>query len=744
MLESTALDRLADLAGIDAEYRDAWGAVRRVPSATKQSLLAAMGFDVSSPDGVTTAIGKIEEEGWRACLPPVLVVQRRRRGAPVVPIVLPATHGGATFEWTLQEEMGPLRSGTARFMDLPLDDSRRVDGLTMERRLLQLPEGLPLGYHTFRVAMRPEAESAGAEDQGSTTLIVAPSRCYFPSALARDDKAWGVSVQLYALRSRRNWGIGDFTDLGQFVAFCDGLGAGAVGLNPLHALFPGRPANASPYGPSSRLFLDVLYIDVEDAPEFAICAAAQARVGDPRFQETLHDLRQAPMVDYPRVAEVKLVVLELLYGTFREMRLGEGRAGMESERGAEFRRFQRHGGQPLERFGVFEALSEHFGWSVAWRDWPEPYRDPDSPEVAAFADKNRDRVEYFHYLQWLADSQLRAVVERARSSGMIVGLYHDLALGSAGDGGEAWARQDIFTRGVAVGAPPDAWNNRGQNWGMPPPNPMAMRAEAYATLSGVLRANMSHGGALRIDHVMCLARLFWIPTNADPEAGAYVRYPLDEVLAVLCLESQRQRCVVIGEDLGTVPKGFRARMRRAAILSYRLLYFQRDKAGEFLPPKRYPKMAAAVVGTHDLATLAAFWTGRDLAVRDELGLYPSREQADEARRSRRHEKGALIRALKREGLLPQRAPDEPGDLDDEMILAVHRFLALTRGRIFMVHLEDVLGVTEQINLPGTVSEYPNWRRKMPVDIEDLPHVRPIQDLARDLRALRPAVRRKHR
>lgn len=714
MKGTNALDRLAEMAGILPSYVDAWGTLRQVSPTTKSALLAAMGLASETAEEIEASIRHIEEEQWRLPLAPVLVVRQEQDSRIDIGITLPPDRVGEAIEWRFEKEQGEPLAGRARFEDLRLVDGRAIDGERIERRLFTMPFPVDLGYHCFRIFSLP-GDLGSAEQR----VIVVPERCYdIPSRTGQEDRFWGLAVQLYGLRSRRNWGMGDFTDLAEAVRLGASLGAAAIGLNPLHALFPENPEYASPYSPSHREFLGIFYIDVEAVAELADCEEAQRLIGGPEFRKRVEQLRAGPLVDYSAVAAVKRPVLELLYRTFRERHLRPAESGVISARAATFRRFQEHKGEDLAQLGTFQALSEYFGGS-AWRNWPAAYRDPASPTVAAFTRERRERVEFFQYLQWQADLQLTAAKQAAREANMAVGLYHDLALAPDGSGAESWSNQAQLADGVTLGAPPDDWNQRGQNWGLPPYNPLALRRAGLRPFIAVVRANMMHGGALRVDHAMGLERMYWIPEGGGPEDGGYVRYPVDELFGILALESRRQKCVVIGEDLGTLPVGFQERMRAAAVLSYRLLYFSQDSGGHFVAPRHYPASAAVAVGTHDLATLAGFWRGRDLEIRTQLGLYPSTASKAAAFEKRARERMALIHALKQEGLLPPSFPEQPGELTFDLVTALYRFLARTPSRLLLLHLEDVIGEVEQVNIPGTITEHPNWRRKILLDLEEL-------------------------
>ena len=538
--------------------------------------------------------------------------------------------------------------------------------------------------------------------------IEAPASAFLPRALEEGGRAWGIAVQLYSLRSLRNWGMGDFGDLARLIELASEAGVGVIGLNPLHALFPGDPERYSPYAPSSRLLLNVLYIDVEAAPEFANCTEARARVGSAEFQQALEALRAAPLVEYVGVAARKFEILELLYAHFRAHVLAA-----PGTRAAAFRKFQDDRGMPLRALAVYETLSERHGPS--WRDWPEELRRPSDDDIARIAAPLIERVEYHEYLQFLADEQLARASALCRARGMSIGLYIDLAVGVDLNGAEAWSNQHVLALGASVGAPPDMMNLKGQDWGFPPYHPERLRAAGYEPFIAVLRSNMRRTGALRIDHILGLVRLYWVPWGVPATDGGYVRYNFDELSAVIARESHAYRCLVIGEDLGTVPDGLRERMRERRLLSYRLLYFERGEDARFKSPGEYPKLALAAVSTHDLPTLRGWWSGRDLVVRRELGMFPSPEIERREHEERDRDRHLLLDALRREGLFA-------GSVDahwHDFASAVHRYLARTPSKLLMVQLEDALGIEDQVNLPGTVSEHPNWRRKLPFDLEIL-------------------------
>lgn len=685
---------LADAAGIARVYVDASGERREVSQATARALLDALG--AAGPDDDLRAMS-------RRMLEPVTVVDEGQ--APALTIA--DAGSGDRGEWRLSMEDGTRLDGV--FGPDSLTDLVAEDSTICRRLALPSLTTLPLGYHHLEIAVGLQSET--------TSLIVVPRQAYLPEAWSRGRCDWAITAQLYALRSRRNWGIGDFSDLARLARGAAQWGASAIGLNPLHALLAAEPPHLSPYSPSSRSLLNPIYIDVTAVPEFSLVDDPAVRGEATEDVQRLDGLRASEFVDHRGVWTEKRRVLMHLHRIFRRRHFGDDGEPLTA-RGRAFVSFRRAIGAPLERFAAFEALQEHFraqGHRSGWREWPLAYRDPSSPTVSAFVAEHRERVAFSQYLQWEADQQLGLAAASAHRAGMTIGLYRDVAVGAAPDGAEAWSDQDLLVPGVSIGAPPDAYNAKGQDWGLAPLSPLALKARAFAPFIATLRANMRHAGAVRIDHVLGLKRLWWVPWGHVPTEGAYLAYPLRELAGIIALESQRNRCLVIGEDLGTVPEGFREEMQGRAILSYRLLMFERRHGGDFIAPADYPALAAAAISTHDLATLQGFWRGRDLDWRDRIGVYPTSEDADSDRASRAATRESLAKALGGEDGTSTAAValDDPAALAD----AAHRYLAGGRSRLLLVQLEDLLGEIEQVNLPGTIDEHPNWRRKLRLTLE---------------------------
>ncbi|OGA38295.1 MAG: 4-alpha-glucanotransferase [Betaproteobacteria bacterium RIFCSPLOWO2_12_FULL_68_19] len=724
--EREVLERLCAACGIAPAFHDIWGRRHEVSDPNLRALLAEFEVDTSTPAGISAAEQDALAAAWRLPLPSVAAI-----GAGAVQWALPLRlpESARRLRWTIAEEGGARHEGEADASVLPETGRARLEGAAYCERRLEVSLALPAGYHRLSIdGLR-----------GETLIVSAPARAYRPPALAEGGRIWGLAVQLYALRSERNWGMGDFADLAKLVEHAAEIGAGIVGLNPLHALFAHNPAHASPYSPSSRLQLNVLYLDVEAIEEFRECEAAQRRVRSAAFQAQLARLRELPLVDYAGVAAAKFEILELLYAHFRERHLGTG-----SPRGAAFREFRETGRRALRLYATYEALQAHFHGADAaiwgWPAWPGPYRDHESQAVARFAEEHLERIEFYEYLQWQAEHQLAQLGERCRARGLAVGLYLDLAVSVDRAGADTWAQQECHAPGASIGAPPDEFNPNGQDWGLPPLRPDRLRAAGYRPFIETLRKNMRHAGALRIDHVMGLMRLFWIPPGKTAGDGGYVHYALEEMLAIVALESERGRCMVIGEDLGTVADEMRAALARCGVLSYRLLYFERGEGGAFKPSAEYPRDALVAVSTHDLATLAGWWTGRDFQMRRELGLFPSESLYEKQLVDRAQERVRLLLALQHAGLLPPGAVVEPAGsqaLTPGLVEAIHAFVAATPSCVMMAQIEDAIGVSEQANMPGTTGEHPNWKRKLPETLEALATSERVRDLAAVLAKIRP-------
>lgn len=702
--------------GIDTEYWDLWGRHHRTDEAALLAILASFGLDTATPDALESSAREFHRRNQARPLDPVAVLCGDEP-SPSVPLRAPE---GAKVAVALYFE-----DGRAERSDLVVQSGQRT---------LALPSPLPLGYHDLEVAV---TTPQGEELRASQRIIVAPQRAWLPEVLENGGRAAGLAVSLYGVRSGRNWGVGDFTDLAELCRWTAGtLGAGFIALNPLHALHNRQPYNTSPYLPLSIFQRNFLYLDVEAVEDLAASPAARRLIAAPRFQTEIAALRNAEYVEYERVARLKRGVLRLLFRSFyREHWLPQ------SSRAREFLSWASAQGDLLDRFAVYCALDEVLHardrnlW--IWPDWPERFRDPDSPAVREFARENRRRILFHKYVQWQIDLQLRSVQALARELGMPVGLYHDLALATDRCGADLWAYRPFFVNGCRVGSPPDDFAPEGQDWAFPPPNSQAHLENGYRLFVETIRRNASHGGALRIDHVMRFFRLFWIPEGMSAAQGTYVNERWRDLIRILALESVRGRFLVVGEDLGTVPPGLREAMEQYGMLRYKLFYFEKGGDGLPLPCADYPSGVLVSSTTHDLPTLAGFWSGRDIEARrasgilNDEGLY--RRQKDE----RISEKRKMTAALIRDGFLPQDFPREAAEwpeLTGELHNAIIGYLMSTPAALMLLNQEDLTKETDQQNLPGTTWQYPNWRRKMRYSVEELEASKTAADFALMMRS----------
>ena len=585
--------------------------------------------------------------------------------------------------------------------------------------------GNPYEVPESTVQRLEHALQRAASDDQAPAPAGAALRCFAPEWMARGERRWGISVQLYGLRSRRNWGIGDFTDLKTLVQLAARQEADFVGVNPLHALYAAEPQRFSPYSPSSREFLNVLYLDLPAMQAYASSHAAQEHVRAAAFQARLEALRAAPLVDYVEVARTKNEVFRLIFADFVALCA----RAPEHPLVKDFAQFAKERGEALRRFAIYQALSCREGFGDNWMSWPERFRDPAGAAVHEFAQADPLAIAYHEFLQWEADRQLAACAAAAQDAGMAIGLYLDIAVGAGPESTEGWSEQPNIVPGFHVGAPPDLLNLAGQDWGLAVFDPFALRHSSYRVYRRILRALMRHAAALRIDHVLGFYRLFLVPAGGKPVEGVYLRQPAEELCNMLAEESQACRCLVIGEDLGTVPEDFPALLAAHDVLSCRLLIFTRD--GErFLRPEEYPRNALVSIATHDLPPLLGFIEGVDIETRRELGVYEDDASHRRALEERAHELRSLRDAIMAAGFTAQ--DDVAG-----IIAAAHGFVARTPCALLLVQMEDLAMEREQVNVPGSGDSYPSWRRKLSRDLEEIFAAPSTDAILRAVRAERP-------
>jgi 4-alpha-glucanotransferase len=717
-----SLRRLADKVGIVNSYLDQTGREKRLTTdETRVALLTAMGFDVSSDELAAESLTALRRAERGELLSPVRVVRQSDPELRVITAQLPTRAKGG--RWMLE-------------ITTETQERHRIEGSWVGVSALQitLPATPPLGYHHLRL----DLTGAGREWRSEQTLIVVPERCVAPHELLNDDRVFGITANLYTLRSAHNWGIGDLHDLADLAAWAGSHGAEFLGINPLHALL-NRGVDISPYSPISRLFRNPIYIDVGSVPELRYAPAVAERLSSAEFQAELADLREGDVIRYEQIAAVKGLALDALYRVFAQHLRGRG-----NDRARAFDAYVREQGTALTTFATWMAIAEeqarvargegrgnHEGFD--WRNWPDELRDPSSPAVARFAAAHGERVDFHRWLQFEIDRQLGVAAQRASAARMRIGLYQDLAIGSSPAGADAWVFRDLFVHDVTVGAPPDPYSAVGQNWGFPPISPRALRNDRYRYFVQLVRTGLRHAGALRIDHILGLFRLFWIPGGSTPQSGAYVRYPTNDLLGILALESVRHRALIVGEDLGTVPAEVPRALDKWGVLSSKVLLFERDHRTGFKPARKYPELALATANTHDMPPLVGYWSERDIDMRHRLGLLSDDEAAASARRERQADLSAMLRRLASDKILPR--PELPRS-GVELRAAVHDFLCNTPSRLVGFGLDDLAGESDPVNVPGVGPDrYASWSRKMHMSLEE------IRSSADVLRALRCQQRR---
>ncbi|WP_267386072.1 4-alpha-glucanotransferase [Sphingomonas sp. GC_Shp_3] len=648
----SALHRLAEAAGLQIVWEDALGEAHRVSDDSLVAILAALGFPADGDAAIARSAAQLAEDSEAPC---AFV-----SGVAGEPIVLSSACGAAGAAELVLED------GTRQAIMLEATDEG-----------LRLPAITTLGYHRLMIGNL------------EISVAVTPPHCFAVDDAAGGRRLWGPAVQIAALRDDRATAFGDFGTLADTARAFAARGADALAISPVHALFPADSSRYSPYAPSSRLFLNVLY-------------------ADPALVGVASDAPITDLIDWEQAIPARLQSLRQAY----DARSDAVRASVAA--------FAAEGGGELERHARFDALHAYFfsqSGARGWQEWPAAYHDPAGAAVALFAAERQDDVGFFLFLQWLAKRSLNAAQQAATGAGMALGLIADLAVGMDPGGSHAWSRPDDLLTGLSIGAPPDLLGPDGQNWGITGFSPRALQRSGFAPFIATLRATLGHAGGIRIDHALGLRRLWVVPDGASAKQGAYLTMPMDDMLRLLALESHRARAVVIGEDLGTVPDGFRPAMDEKAMLGMRVLWFERDENGDFLPPERYGRDAAAMTGTHDLATVAGWWRGRDIEWNWNLGRTSRAADQAEDQAARGKERAKLWSAFVEAGVAaePQPAPHD-GDRPVDAALA---FVARAPSSLAVMPLEDIIGAIEQPNLPGTIDEHPNWRRRMPDTTETL-------------------------
>ena len=680
-MTNQVLQKLVEMRGVETHYVDAWGNPATISETSKAKLLQALGYDISNESVIAEQLDTEIATVWSQHLDPVSVQRTADEKRIRVRLPLSAVNNELTVNLDLED------GGSHTFTVIPVDQTLLnvgvVDELEFHEYSVSLPTELPCGYHSITLC------------DGQTVLaqmryIIAPVACYQPEAITAGKKLWGLSVQLYCLRSQSNWGIGDFSDLAQLVTKAGKQGAGFIGLNPIHSLYPSNPEACSPYGPSSRRWINFLYIDVSALPLFD-SEVIQAIVNDKDFQSRLKTARDVEYVDYTLVTELKLTVLNYLFDEYYNAYLRKN-----TKQNREFKAFIQAGGESLRMQATYDAMQEFlknegkdaWGWPV----FPDDWRDFHNQAVAKFAKKHQRRVQFYMFLQWQAAVQLEYANQAAIAAGMPVGIYRDLAVGVSEGSAEIWGNKDLYCTAASVGAPPDILGPLGQNWGLPPMDPAVLYQQAYQPIIDLFDTNMQSSGALRIDHAMGLLRLWWVCQGDHAKEGGYVYYPLEDLLGILALESHRHQAMVIGEDLGTVPEEIRQVLADNGVYSYRVFFFEKAEDGGFYSPAHYPEQSMSTLTTHDMPTLIGYWHCLDLELGKQLGLYTDVDVLKTLYASRHEDKQEILNSLHGHG----RVNDEIGrdvnvtGMSQALNYALQTHMAYGSSALLSLQLEDWL------------------------------------------------------
>ncbi|MEJ5945213.1 4-alpha-glucanotransferase [Pseudokineococcus basanitobsidens] len=691
---STRLVELAERYGVAVEYDDWQGRHVDVPASTVVAVLAALDVDADGDDAVEAALVAHDEAPWRATLPPVVVLRDGRVGEVRVHV----PHGEPVdCELVLEEGRTVPLSQLDRW-----GGPREVDGAPVGRATFAVPADTPLGWHEVRVRVGADR---GGEPTATAPLVITPSRLELPEGV-RDGQHWGLMVQLYSVRSRLSWGLGDLADLAELASWSGGEhGADFVLVNPLHAAEPVAPMEPSPYLPTTRRFVNPMYVRVEDVRETAYLPSTDRALLEWAAEEQRSASAAGALVDRDAVWAAKRSALRTVFD-----------AGRTAAREAAFAAFRAREGQGLGDYATWCALADRFGLPSS--RWPAEAHEHGTPAHARLRADVADDARFHEWLQWVVDEQLEAAQRTASRAGMALGVVHDLAVGVHPLGADTWTLGPALARGITVGAPPDAFNQQGQDWSQPPWRPDGLARLGYAPYRDMVRTVMRHAGGVRVDHVMGLFRLWWVPAGLGPEAGTYVRYDHEAMVGILALEAQRAGAVVVGEDLGVVEPWVRDHLRERGVLGTSVLWFERTDDGSPLPPERWRELCMATVTTHDLPPTAGYLAGEHVDLRDRLGLLT--RPVEEERRVDEADRASVLAQLAERGLVPEDPTER------QLVDGLHRLLRASPSRLLGVSLPDMVGERRTQNQPGTYDQYPNWRVPLgdgagdPVLLEDLP------------------------
>lgn len=707
-LKDKLIDELCNLTGILNEYFDIFGKKYIASIESKSSVLKAMGFDIDTIDSISREIKTLKELPWKRFIEPVYVFNEQPFSIHVYFNLEKGEEQFVKINWRLSSDLPSGLKVKYESLQLIIVEQRLIDNRRYVKVALpcNFPKGIEkfdLGYYSIEVNVKIRDKSFS----GTSKVIVCPKQCYYPFK-SEEDKCWGLTLNLYSLRSNSNWGVGDLGDLRYCIETTKKYGGAFVGINPLHSITNMRPYGISPYSPISKFYRNFIYINITEVEGFEEINL------DSTVQNKIEKLNNAQYVDYENVAEIKFNILKKLFDWFYKKHYMK-----KSQLASEFDEYINKEGESLVNYALYCAIAEYEGKGLnkpiySWRQWDSKFHSVSSKDSLNFKKKHQKKILLYCYMQWLIERQLSKIHQVSKP--MPIGIYNDLAVGSIRDGSDEWLYQDVFASLVNAGAPPDDFNTSGQDWGFPPLCPIKLRKYAYEPLILTLRKNMQYAGALRIDHALGLFRMFWIPLGSKASDGVYVEYPYEEILSIIALESHLNKTIIIAEDLGTVTDLAKKELNKYKMLSYKLLYFQRKYPdANFVHPDDYPENALCAITTHDLPTIKGFWKGIDIDLRKTLSFIKDDDQYKQLLNERQRDKKLLLDILRQLGIIDF---DIHSEINTKLIIAIYEFLARTKSMLLSISIDDIMETINQQNMPGTVEEYPCWIQKTPKVIED--------------------------
>ena len=704
------LDELSQKVGILSSFVDLGTSITYLADdESKQTILKALGYSAQTDAEIEKSMRLILKQQLETIMEPTFVVKEKEQADFSFYINLLKDCETSNLIWKIETEDGFLLEDEVPISLLQLKEEKEFENKVYQKRILGLILDLPLGYHKLTLEIKDK------KIKETSSLIIVPEKCYLPDFFEKGDKVYGLPIQLYSLKSKTNWGIGDFSDLKQLVDIAHKIGASFIGVNPLTALFQDNPDDASPYFPSSRLFLNPIYVDVESVPEARENKLFDEMKSQSAFQKMLSSVRESDTVDYQKVSFLKKQAFNVLFHKFREDNFDTSFKA-KTKRGKDFEAFQKEKGDKLKYFALFQTvrdLASKTGGQMLWREWKKEYLKPTSNEFKTFFKEYEQHILGIYYQQFVAFEQLEEVLQKIKK--LSLGLYTDMPVGVSDNSAEVWSDQTSFMSGVSTGAPPDTFNLNGQDWSLAPFHPIILKKKGYQPFIDVIRSAMKGAGAVRIDHAFGLMRLYLRVKGAT---GAYLKYPFKDLTGIMALESHRNQCVVIAEDLGTAPEGFSEEMMKLNAFSFKIMHYQRDWNG-LIEPKKYPACSLIATGTHDLPSYIGFFKELDLELGKKMKTI-SLEQYETHKENRKIEKGLFIDAFLKQGFtLTEDEIQDETEFIKVFIPLVYRYLAKTNSQILLVRPEDIFEQEEQFNLPGTYMEYPNWRYKLKVPVEEM-------------------------